>query len=355
MNVLILGGTGAMGNYLVDELSKDNNKVFVTSRKYKPDTQFVKYIQGDAKDYKFLCELLNQHWDVIVDFMVYSTTEFEFRINKLLGSTCQYVYLSSARVYADSEKPITENSIRLLDTDIDIDYLVTDEYALAKARQENILFNSKNKNWTIVRPYITFGRNRLQLGVLEKERWLYQAMKGRKVVFSKDINEKYTTITSGSDVSMGIMSLIGRREALGEAYHITNNRKILWKDILKTYENILNKYNYSPVSIVLQDISDFYSWYPGQNQVKYDRLYDREFDNSKISKFLSVDDFKNPIDELSHCLESFILSPSFDSIDWKSEANKDRLVGEHASLQEMNNIKQKLIYTFFRYFNFLKI
>ena len=40
-----------------------------------------------------------------------------------------------------------------------------------------------------------------QLGVLEKELWLYRALNGRTIVFSKDIAEKSTTLTYGYDVA----------------------------------------------------------------------------------------------------------------------------------------------------------
>lgn len=53
--------------------------------------------------------------------------------------------------------------------------LSIDEYAITKAHQENLLINSKNKNWTIIRPYITYSEQRLQLGTFEKEDWLYRA------------------------------------------------------------------------------------------------------------------------------------------------------------------------------------
>ena len=46
------------------------------------------------------------------------------------------------------------------------------EYAIAKAKMENLLKKPSKKNWTIIRPYITFNDNRLQLGTLEKEMWL---------------------------------------------------------------------------------------------------------------------------------------------------------------------------------------
>ena len=73
-------------------------------------------------------------------------------------------------MYADST-PITEETPRLLDVCKDADYLKTDEYALAKAREENILFCSGKKKRTIIHPYITYNTERLQLGAIEKDIW----------------------------------------------------------------------------------------------------------------------------------------------------------------------------------------
>ena len=67
----------------------------------------------------------------------------------------------------------------------DEEYLNTDEYALSKARQENILHEAGCNNWTIISPYITFSETRLQLGVLEKEDWLWRAINGYSIVFQK--------------------------------------------------------------------------------------------------------------------------------------------------------------------------
>lgn len=168
-SILLLGGTGAMGNHLVQILNDGNHNVFVTSRRHRQNRSGVTYIQGNAHDEDFLNSVLAKvEWDVIVDFMIYGTDEFSCRVNKLLKACKQYVFLSSSRVYADSKEPITEQSPRLLDVCKDEEYLKTDEYALSKAREENVLFNSEYKNWTIIRPYITYSEIRLQLGVLEK-------------------------------------------------------------------------------------------------------------------------------------------------------------------------------------------
>ncbi len=228
MKVLILGGTGAMGVHLVQLLARDCVEVVVTSRSRQNSKGSVQYMQGDAHDMDFLQTILQDHWDAIVDFMVYTTASFKERVHLLLEGTSQYIFISSARVYANSSKPISETSSRLIDVSHDLEFLSTDEYSLTKARQEDVLRDSHHSNWTIIRPYITYSKNRLQLGVLEKEEWLYRALHNRTIVFSKDIYSRLTTLTYGLDVSIGIMSVIGNSMTLGNSFHITSNDPKRW-------------------------------------------------------------------------------------------------------------------------------
>src|SRR5690554_6931532 len=113
MKVLIFGGTGAMGTHLTSILSKRGDKVTVTSRSHIESNELVEYRQGNAKDINFLHDVLQEHWDAIIDFMVYREDMFRERIDLLLNSTSQYVFLSSARVYNGSQEHITEESARL--------------------------------------------------------------------------------------------------------------------------------------------------------------------------------------------------------------------------------------------------
>jgi len=169
MKILMLGGTGAMGVPLGKILVEKGHSVYVTSRTAHSSQNKINYILGNAQDDSFFKDTLKEVWDVIIDFMAYSTVTFKRRLDSLLDATSQYVFLSSARVYSQSEVPITEETPRLLDVLTDETYLKTDEYALSKARQENLLRDSGRQNWTVIRPSITFSEIRLQLGVLEKE------------------------------------------------------------------------------------------------------------------------------------------------------------------------------------------
>jgi nucleoside-diphosphate-sugar epimerase len=239
MKTLVLGGTGAMGVHLVKLLECNGVDVFVTSRSDRKSKGRVRYLKGDAHDRTFIQSILKGKWDAIVDFMNYSTANFEANIDHLINATSHYLYLSSARVYAASNNPISEDSPRLLDVSQDADFLASDEYSLAKARQKNYLINSEPRNWTIIRPYITYATDRLQLGVFEKEEWLYRALRGRTIIFSKDNNAKMTTLTYGYDVSRAILAVLGNLKAMGNIYNITCSKAFAWSHMLDIYLDVL--------------------------------------------------------------------------------------------------------------------
>jgi len=350
MRVLILGGTGAMGIHLVDNLIHNDIETFVTTRSYRASGKNLHYIQGNAKDLIFLERILDDHWDAVVDFMIYKTEEFRKRFNLFLDSTSQYFFLSSARVYANSHQPITENSTRLSDVSEDAEYLSTDEYALTKARQEDILINSGKSNWTIIRPYITYSEERLQLGVLEKEEWLYRALRGRTIIFSKEIASKLTTMTYGVDVSRAIMTLIGNQQAFGNIFHITTKECFTWEKIKDIYLAAIEENLGFRPKVLLQNMDKFLELHPSKYQIKYDRLFNRQFDNSKIGDIIDINSFTTIETGLKKCIKDIINNAKFKKINWKSEALKDKQTNEKTLLREIIGLKQKIIYLLYRYF-----
>ena len=352
MKTLVLGGTGAIGIYLIQLLKEQGVEIFVTSRKKIESYGNVHYLQGDAKKFTFSQVCLQMHeWDVVVDFMVYNTQDFQKIVNLLLNNTKQYVFLSSARVYAESKQPISEISSRLLDVSEDSEYLSTDEYALTKARQEDILKNSEFKNYTIIRPYITYSQNRLQLGVLEKEDWLYRALHGRTIVFSNDISSKTTTLTHGLDVAKALVAIIGNSKALGETFHITRTESKKWNEILAIYLNTLEKQLGDKLKVSFQNLDDFLN-IPciGKYQVLYDRLFDRYFNNDKIAQYIDTSNFISIEEGLNKCIEEFLKDAQFKRINWQKQARMDKICNERASLYEIQGIKQKVKYLFYRYY-----
>lgn len=349
MKILLLGGTGAMGIYLSEILSSEGHDVFVTTRKNRKHGKNITYICGNAHNINFLSSLLSTNrWDAIVDFMIYETQEFQVRAKLLLKSTFHYIFLSSSRVYADSPLPITEDCPRLLDVCQDKEYLATDEYALRKARQENILYQSGYKNWTIIRPYITFSEFRLQLGGMEKEFWLSRSLQNRPIVFSRDIAQHTTTMTYGYDVAYGIAAICCKQQAKCEAFHITGNQSFSWQSILEQYVEIIEQKLKHPVKVVMLEKSLQLAG-NGKYQIIYDRYYDRYFNNSKIYKFMPPEKFHNSVETLKECLNKFLENPIFTEKNVKYDAKLDRICGIKIPLSDLTGWKEKLQYTLSRY------
>lgn len=353
MRILILGGTGAIGSQIIKILSQSSlNYLKITSRSKRISHQNIHYIQGNAKNFKFLKPILFEKWDVVIDLMVYSTNEFQNIVKDILSNTQHYIFFSSGRVYSDSEMPITEDSTRLLDIINDIKFLKTDEYSLSKAKQENILFNSKNRNWTIIRPYITFDDYRLQLGPFEKEEWLFRALKGNKIIFSKEMLSKRTTLTYAYDVASSIASLLLNENCYGEVFNITQNKSITWEELLNIYLKVINEHLGILPKVVLLKRDDFIKCKPSHYQIIYDRLYHRCFDCSKLKKLINTNSFHDPVDALSNSLRKFLTNQKFLKIYPKFEAVKDRFSNEFSNLSNFESMPGKIQYLLYRFIKY---
>ena len=281
--VLVMGGTGVMGAHLVSELLKLGFKVDVVSLEDRVSGDpNLRYFKCNIKDTEILREMLENDYNCIVDFMIYSTPEFASKCNLFLDNTDQYIYLSSYRVYADAKGPITETSPRLLDVSDDADFLVSDDYSLHKARGEDRLKASGKTNWTIVRPAITYSNQRIQLTCLEGNTIINRSRQGKPVIVPDKAMTAQTTMTWGGDVAKMISRLVLNKSALGEAYTTATAEHHTWEEIAGYYKELIGL-KYIPVSV--DDFLSVQSDEPFDNyrwKVIYDRVYDRVIDNTKI-------------------------------------------------------------------------
>ena len=352
-NILLLGGTGAIGDQLVNTISQRNAEynIYVTSRQFIENTERVSYFQGNAMEFSFLKKILSlRHWDCIVDFMSYNLEAFKGRYILLLNSTDHYLFLSSARVYDFNNCSVNEQSERNLDSVKDKKFLRTKDYSLEKAKEENILFESNIKHWTIIRPYKTYSSKRLQLAYLEKENWLYRAMHGRPIVFSYDLCDRWTSLSNTKDVSECIANIIFDDTTKGEVFQIVTGDNVKWGEILNIYLEILNTQLNLDVNVVYG--KNAYKIWKGKPDytIQYDSLKDHIFDNTKIHKLIKTHYDFIPLKEgLENCIKTFQENPVFLNIDWKQEAHFDRICHCITNINEIPNMKDKIIYLVFRF------
>ncbi len=328
-----------MGEPLGRLLAQKKHHVYVTTRKQRiSEDENIHYILGDAHDFSFVTKLKEKgHYNVIVDFMNYRLEEFEGRAHDLLEMTEHYFFMSSGRVYADSKEPITEDSPRLLDICKDESYLKTDEYALAKAREENILFETDRKNWTIIRPYITYNTERLQLGTLEKDVWLYRGLQGKQILLPKDIGQYYTTMTYGGDVAKALVCLIENQKGKGEAIHLTGSDSMTWEEVADIYCDVIEKRTgKKPVVCAMESSSFLWKVMNNEYQTKYDRMYNRIFDNSKMTELCGeqLPEFTTMREGLVKCCIEFLDKPKWNPTNCSITAKLDRIMGEKTPLKD---------------------
>ena len=352
-SVIVFGATGAMGTPLLNYLRQnDDLHIYATSRRQQHDDH-VHWIQCDAKNFNEIQEVFQErYYDAIVDFLVYDTDTFSKRVRWLLEHTSQYIFISSARVYAESKGVISEDMPRILDVCTDEEYLSHDYYDLAKARQENLLMQSSIHNYTIIRPSLTYNSNRLQFTLFEKDEWIYRPMIGKSIIFPVDMASIRTTMTWGDDVANVISQLVLNEKAVGEIFNVSGGGSLTWEEVLKIYINALEKNLGREIKVVSVDnaskiAKDLNRYY----QYRYARGISREFNNEKVKGIIDMDRVQyHSIEEgLSKCIDQFFHEGARVAFPGpKMVAYQDRLAREYVGISPFDTVKRKIGYLAYR-------
>ncbi|MDD4774593.1 MAG: NAD-dependent epimerase/dehydratase family protein [Eubacteriales bacterium] len=283
--ILVPGGTGAMGIYLVPELLSLGYKVDVVSLDdVESDNPNLRCFKANFRDDVVVDRFLKNEYDCIVDFMIYNGPDFRVNFRRLVENCGHYIYLSSYRVYANEEHPITERSPRLIDVSTDTAFLAArdNEYSLYKAMGEDVLRTSGLTNWTAIRPAITFSKRRFQLVILEADTIVWRAKTGKTVVLPQEALNVRATMSWAGDVAKMISRLVLSADAFGEIYTVATAEHNPWGTVAEYYHDLIGlKYITVGKEEFLSCLSPVTSggirW-----QLDYDRLFDRTVDNGKI-------------------------------------------------------------------------
>lgn len=295
--VLLIAGGGTLGTYTANELLALGNKVDVICREDKvSDNKNLMFYKAEITP-EYLSEFLSDRfYDGIVNFLHYYKKEDYADTHKLLmEKTNHLIFLSSYRVYADMQHPITESAPKLLDVSTDEKFLATEKYALSKAKLEKYLYDKcAGQNWTIVRPVISFSKYRFDLVTYFGQDLLNKINSGATIPLPIDAKN----ITAGLDWAGNsgklIANLLFKNECFGEAYTVSSAQNLTWGEVAEIYTKLLGaKFEWVSVDEYRKATNDFNLY-----ALLYDRLFDRNIDNSKILKAtgLKSEDFL-PIEE----------------------------------------------------------
>ena len=288
--ILLIAGTGTLGGSTYPELVRLGHAVDVISLEdYSSVNRRLNFIKARA-DLDYLARFLDgRHYDAIVDFV--HTREIEDlkrRMDLLLAHTDQFVYLSSYRTYADVDKVITEDSPQWLEHPANDRMLDEDDYAIPKARGERYLTSLQRKNWTIVRPVISFTHFRLDLVTVGAYAILYRTAAGKKIPLPIEVRDKHCGVTWGGNTGLQIAHLIGKPDALGEAFTLGTDEGLTWGDVAGYYEEFAGaEFAWIPARDYLSIASA--NGYMDAQMIWTDRNLDRTVDFSKVMRVTGLD------------------------------------------------------------------
>ncbi|WP_154793114.1 NAD-dependent epimerase/dehydratase family protein [Occultella kanbiaonis] len=236
-SVLFIGGNGQISASCVDLALSRGMAVTVLNRgtthtRTLPDG--VEVLHADAHDVAALGEALaGREFDAVAQFRSFKPEHAAADVEFFTGRTGQFVYISSASAYQTPPAvlPVTEQ------TPLENPYW---QYSRDKAASEELLFAAHADRGfpvTVVRPSATYDRTRVPTsgGWTDAARML----RGAPVAVVGDGTTRWT-LTHARDFAVGFVGLLGRADAVGEAFHITSDFAPTWNEIFTVLSETLD-------------------------------------------------------------------------------------------------------------------
>ena len=291
--VLLIGGGGTLGTYTAKELLRLGHCVdIICLEDHVSDDERLTYYKEYAT-VEFLEQLFAKtYYDGIVNFLHNKNYKDYPPLHALLSrNTDHLIFLSSYRVYADLQHPITEDAPQLIDVIKDDPLFLEEEtYAMSKSRSERFLAdNPYPKNWTIVRPVISFSSIRLDLIMTGKPEILNAKREGRKILLPLSAKNLTAGLDWAGNSGKLIANLLFKKETIGQAYTISSAQNLTWGEVADIYTDVLGvEFEWTAEDYRSDKMDELYRW-------KYDRAYDRCIDNTKVlaATGLTSADFKS--------------------------------------------------------------
>ncbi|OMF38376.1 NAD-dependent dehydratase [Paenibacillus sp. FSL H8-0548] len=331
MKVLFIGGTGLISE-AVSRLAIERGIELYLFNRGKRD-EFVpsgaKVIHGDIRDRSAAAAALEGfEFDVVVDWIAFTPDHVSVDIELFRGRTKQYIFISSASAY---QKPPAHYIITEDATPLENRFW---QYSRDKIACEQLLQEEQAETGfpiTIVRPSFTYGDTMIPTSLNSWQHpWsiIARMRAGRPIIVHGDGTSLWT-MTHNTDFAKGFVGLLGREEAIGQAYHITSDEVLTWNQI---YEAIGAAAGVEPKLVHIS--TDFLvSFDPSlEGGLLGDKSVTSVFDNSKIKGLVS--DFEATVsfaDGIKRTVDWFESHPERCSEDAEWNEQMDAIISAHAA------------------------
>lgn len=327
LSVLFIGGSGVISAAAAELAVARGHRLTVLNRgrstlRAVPDAAEV--LSVDVRDAAAVSVALGDRtFDVVVDFVAFTTDHVRADIAQFAGRTGQYVFISSASAY---QKPPAVLPVRE-STPLHNPFW---EYSRDKIAAEDVLmaaYRDQGFPVTIVRPSHTYDRT--QIALLGGWTDIHRMRTGQPVVVHGDGTSLWT-LTHSTDFAKALVGLFGRSQSIGDSFSITSDEYLPWDAIYAEYARAAG----APAPRIVHVASDTMAagnpdW---SGPLLGDRSHSVIFDNTKVKAL--VPDFvcTTPIAlGFREAIAWFDAHPEQQIVSASVNATLDRLVATHSA------------------------
>ena len=280
--VLLIAGGGTLGTYVSEELLRLGAEVEVICPEEKTSNNDRLTFHQSLATEELLQDLFGKkHYHGIVNFIHYTSAEDYKKIHPLLiANTDHLIFLSSYRVYADEQHPITETAPRLYDVVKDTVFLEKEKYAVPKSICEDYLRNERaGEPWTIIRPVISFSDRRMDLYLYSGDSVLKAADQGEELLLPRYARNYSAGLDWAGNSGKLIANLLFKPGTMGETYTIYSGHGYTWEQVADAYEKTIG------LKVRWCEEEEYLERYPYSRKAwvyVHDRRYNRDIDSTKV-------------------------------------------------------------------------
>ena len=324
MKVLFIGGTGVISSACTTLAINQGIELYLLNRGQtnRPIPEAVRILQGDIRDKNSALRALgNIVFDVVVDWIAFTTEHIEMDLELFRGKTSQYVFISSASAYQTPpvKLPVTES------TPLCNPFWA---YSQAKIACEDRLIKAYREEQfpiTIVRPSHTYDQTSIPI---EGQYTAVNRMRqGKKVIVHGDGTSLWV-LTHHRDFAKGFIGLLGNSKAIGEIFHITSDELLTWNQIFEIIAHAAG--TEAHIVHVPSEIIAKYNpnWGAG---LLGDKTHSMIFDNSKIKSivpdYAATIPFSFGVEEI---IKWYDADPIRQVVDNELDQQMDKIIADYA-------------------------
>ena len=329
MKILVIGGSGILSSAVVDccldkgyevtMMNRGNNSTYMNPN--------AKVIICDARNEEMVqSKTKGLHFDVVVDFIVYTKEQLERSLNLFGRIADQYIFISSAQVYNTSLKKI------LVETDETPQSLWS--YSVNKDICEKYLqtyCQEQHVNYTIIRPGVNYDNRRIPYGMYPPigTHWTIVArILSGKPIITWNKGQNRLNLTRVEDFAKGVVGLLGNKRAYNESFNVCGDYVYSWQQVLDVLGQNIGK-SVKTIDVPLEYYAKELNS-KDQEMLLGGRACDLVLSNTKLKKVFP--DYSSSIElneGIRRTLEWYKQNEYYYGFDYAWDAEQDRIINKY--------------------------